>query len=147
MGFALVLPGWPGRCGFALSMFRLRGGWDTVLPLSIFCAAGRYGFALSMFRPPGVRQPSLSLRHSLRPDGPSGCALRGAAVLVAASLPRRPGLRSLLSAPDASSKPSPVRAYIFPKDRLRLLLKGYSGSLMKQKWAVMLFWHLKRRGK
>ncbi|WP_208625001.1 hypothetical protein, partial [Pantoea allii] len=59
----------------------------------------------------GVRQPSLSLRHSLRPDGPSGCALRGAAVLVAASLPRRPGLRSLLSAPDASSKPPPVRAY------------------------------------
>ncbi|MDC7869206.1 hypothetical protein TH60_06760 [Pantoea ananatis] len=51
---------------------------------------------------PGVRQPPLFLRRSLRPDGPSGCAVPGAAVLVAASLPRRPGLRSLLSAADAS---------------------------------------------
>ncbi|HCN02815.1 MAG TPA: hypothetical protein DIT02_16185 [Pantoea ananatis] len=51
---------------------------------------------------PGVRQPPLFLRHSLWPDGPSGCAIPGAAVLVAASVPRRPGLRSFLSAPDAS---------------------------------------------
>ena len=53
---------------------------------------------------PGGRQPSLFLRLSLRPDGPSGCAVPGAAVLCAASLPRRPGLRSLLSAPDAGRK-------------------------------------------
>jgi len=57
---------------------------------------------------PGVRQPPLFLRHSLRPDGPSGCAIPGAAVLVAASVPRRPGLRSLLSAADASGTPPPV---------------------------------------
>ncbi|MGG6179371.1 hypothetical protein ACQV2L_23320, partial [Pantoea allii] len=60
------------------------------------------------------------------------------AVLVAASLPRRPGLRSLLSAPDASGKPPPVRAYIFPKDRLRLSVvnmcnqKSRQESLIKQ---------------
>ncbi|CRH35434.1 hypothetical protein [Pantoea ananatis] len=51
---------------------------------------------------PGARQPSLFLRHSLRPDGPAGCAFPGAAVLCAASLPLRPGLHSFLSAPDAS---------------------------------------------
>ncbi|PQK91055.1 hypothetical protein CG433_17990 [Pantoea ananatis] len=71
---------------------------------------------------PGVRQPPLFLRHSLRPDGPSGCAIPGAAVLVAASVPRRPGLRALLSAADASSKPSPVRASIFPKGLLCLFV-------------------------
>ncbi|WHS98000.1 MAG: hypothetical protein LZT29_00888 [Pantoea stewartii] len=57
---------------------------------------------------PGGRQPSLFLRLSLRPDGPSGCAVPGAAVLCAASLPLRPGLRSLLSAPDVGRKPLPV---------------------------------------
>ncbi len=53
---------------------------------------------------PGVRQPPLFLRRLLRPDGPSGCAIPGAAVLVAASLPRRRPC-SLLSAADASGNP------------------------------------------
>ncbi|WP_252988427.1 hypothetical protein, partial [Pantoea stewartii] len=70
---------------------------------------------------PGGRQPSLFLRLSLRPDGPSGCALPGAAVLVAASLPRRPGLRSLLSAPDAGRKTPACQSWVFKKPVLSVV--------------------------
>ena len=117
-------------CGFA---WGLPGGKSTVLLRECSARQASGSFSLSVqadglrgsrqpLNNPGVRQPPLFLRHSLRPDGPSGCAVPGAAVLVAASVPRRPGLRSLLSAADASSKPSPVRACIFPKGLLCLLL-------------------------
>jgi len=128
----------PPACGILFFVWwgfawGLPGGKSTVLLRECSARQAVGSFSLSMqavglrglrqpLNNPGVRQPPLFLRHSLRPDGPSGCAVPGAAVLVAASVPRRPGLRSLLSAADASSKPSPVRACIFPKGLLCLLL-------------------------
>ncbi len=124
-----ILPAGRGDYGRAPGIFCPRGGGDYGRTPGVFCApgGGDYGRTPGVFRPPGDgsfsqsvqaaglrglrqplnnpggRQPSLFLRHSLRPDGPSGCA-----VLCAASLPLRPGLRSLLSAPDAGRKPLPV---------------------------------------
>ncbi len=112
---------WCGfACGICLECVRPQG-WRILCLLRVFTVLLRAdsarqapgSFSLSVqavglrglrqpLNNPGVRQPPLFLRHSLRPDGPSGCAVPGAAVLVAASLPRRPGLRSLLSAADAS---------------------------------------------
>ena len=130
-----------GDYGRAPGIFCPPGGGDYSRTPGIFCApgGGDYGPAPGIFRPPGDgsfslsvqaaglrgsrqplnnpggRQPSLFLRHSLRPDGPSGCALPGAAVLCAASLPLRPGLRSLLSAPDAGRKTPACQSWFFKK--------------------------------
>ncbi len=114
----------PPACGILFFVWwgfawGLPGGKSTVLLREYSARQSPGSFSLSVqavglrgsrqpLNNPGVRQPPLYLRHSLRPDGPSGCAVPGAAVLVAASVPRRPGLRSLLSAADASGKPPPV---------------------------------------
>ncbi|KTS29137.1 hypothetical protein NS381_05260 [Pantoea stewartii] len=103
-----------------------QGGKITVLHRGIFRPPGDGSFSQSVqaaglrglrqpLNNPGGRQPSLCLRHSLRPDGPSGCALPGAAVLCAASLPLRPGLRSLLSAPDAGRKTPACQSWFLLK--------------------------------
>jgi len=103
-----------------------RGGGDYGRAPEVFRPPGDGSFSLSVqaaglrgsrqpLNNPGGRQPSLFLRHSLRPDGPSGCAVPGAAVLCAASLPRRPGLRSLLSAPDAGRKTPACQSWFLLK--------------------------------
>ncbi len=109
-------------CGIVLLM------WCGVVLGFVCLPAGRedYGPAPGIFRPPGDgsfsqsvqaaglrgsrqplnnpggRQPSLCLRHSLRPDGPSGCALPGAALLCAASC------RSVLASVPSSARRMPA---------------------------------------
>ncbi len=106
-------------CCLRICLFGRGAGDITVLHREFSARQATGSFSLSVqaaglrgsrqpLNNPGGRQPSLFLRLSLRPDGPSGCAVPGAAVLCAASLPLRPGLRSLLSAPDAGRKPLPV---------------------------------------
>ena len=106
--------------------FARRAGEITVLLREFSARQATGSFSLSVqaaglrgsrqpLNNPGGRQPSLFLRHSLRPDGPSGCAVPGAAVLCAASLPLRPGLRSLLSAPDAGRKPPACQSWFLLK--------------------------------
>ncbi len=104
---------------------------------------------------PGGRQPSLFLRLSLRPDGPSGCAVPGAAVLCAASLPLRPGLRSLLSAPDAGRNPPACQSWFLLKagvvcsecvqwDSKKVF---YKHALIQNQQTVGLSGHLQRHRK
>ncbi len=104
---------------------------------------------------PGGRQPSLFLRLSLRPDGPSGCALPGAAVLCAASLPLRPGLRSLLSAPDAGRKTPACQSWFLLKAGVvcsecvqwDLKKSFYKQALIQNQQTVGLSGHLQRHRK
>jgi len=117
----------------------------VVLSERVFVGREDYGPAPGIFRPPGdgsfsqsvqaaglrgLRQPlnnpggrqqSLFLRLSLRPHGPSGFAVPGAAVLCAVSLPRRPGLRSLLSAADAGRKTPACQSWVFKKPVLSVV--------------------------
>ena len=77
-------------CGFA---WGLPGGKSTVLLREYSARQSPGSFSLSVqavglrglrqpLNNPGVRQPPLFLRRLLRPDGPSGCAVPGAAVLA-----------------------------------------------------------------
>ncbi len=89
--------------------FARGAGEITVLHRGIFRPPGDGSFSLSVqaaglrglrqpLNNPGGRQPSLCLRLSLRPDGPSGCAVPGAAVLCAASC------RSVLASVPSSAR-------------------------------------------